>query len=619
MPDHILQRVVMPPKRRVRRLYYRCNRPKAVRQRGRFSFVLACGARLRTNTFFNSFFESYWREYTGLKELALRFRVQGIGIARIYRLTSEGKTILECKHRFSCPHREACIDLPVNQGKGILFFEIESLEDQTRLSHVVWIAREVKPKPTRFVVGICTYNRAPLLLETIKIIFADRYALEKVECLIIVDQGDAKVRECIDFPAVSGLYGTRLKLIEQPNRGGAGGFTRCLLEATKETAATHILLMDDDIALETESIIRAAAFLSLARSDIAVGGHMLDSSRPCELVESGSRYLPESIRIDQPRRQSLNHCDALRPFLRIESRHYSAWWFFAFPRQILDRVGLPSPLFLRGDDVEFGCRLLRNRIQTISMPGIAVWHESFEAKGRSWHPFYELRNLLIVGALHFPEISARVVARQFFSRLLDELLTFDYHEAQLMCEAVAAYLRGPDHLCDQKNALHHRVVALRDSFPVSSCPRDRVPNSRDPLSSSRLRESRFARWRLLWRNFTRCSPSPDAAPRHTVKSGEQWYDIADADVVAVDESRRRECLVLRRSRSHFVDLFIRGVWLALRLFVSHRRTTRRWREGGKTLNSFDFWTRYLNVTESLVPDTKKRRAETPQSERASIL
>ena len=40
--------------------------------------------------------------------------------------------------------------------------------------------------------------------------------------------------------------------------------------------ATHVLLMDDDAIVEPESILRAAAFLSLARGDVAIGGHMLD-------------------------------------------------------------------------------------------------------------------------------------------------------------------------------------------------------------------------------------------------------------------------------------------------------------------------------------------------------
>ena len=27
--------------------------------------------------------------------------------------------------------------------------------------------------------------------------------------------------------------------------------------------------------------------------------------------------------------------------------HYNAWWFFAFPLRLVDKVGLPMPLFIR--------------------------------------------------------------------------------------------------------------------------------------------------------------------------------------------------------------------------------------------------------------------------------
>ena len=122
---------------------------------------------------------------------------------------------------------------------------------------------------------------------------------------------------------------------------------------------------------------------------------------------------------------------------------------------MLDRVGLPLPLFLRGDDLEFGCRLMRNGVPTVSLPGVAVWHEPFERKGRGWHAFYELRNQLIVGALHFPTRAARPPwPAGFFSRLLDELLAYDYYESWLLCEAAAAYLRGPMALRNPPLSVH---------------------------------------------------------------------------------------------------------------------------------------------------------------------
>ena len=95
------------------------------------------------------------------------------------------------------------------------------------------------------------------------------------------------------------------------------------------------------------------------------------------------------------------------------------------------------------------------------------------------------------------------------------------------------------------------------------------------------------------RNLLWPSPSPETRPRYVLKgSGEQWYDVAGADVVGVEEPHRDAIVVLRRSRGRFVRLLLRGMRLALGLLVSHRRIVRRWRAGAPTLTSRKFWTVY---------------------------
>ena len=78
-------------------------------------------------------------------------------------------------------------------------------------------------------------------------------------------------------------------------------------------------------------------------------------------------------------------------------------------------------------------------------------------------------------------------------------------------------------------------------------------------------------------------------------NGEQWYNVADADVVGVEEPHHKHLLVLRRSRGCFVRLVFRSLWLALRLLAGHRRAVRRWRTGVATLASRTFWTEQLSA------------------------
>lgn len=600
MTERVLQRIVMPLRRKQARLYYRSDGATLrSRKRDRRTIVLPRGTVLRTDAWFNAFFEAYWRKHTQLSQLVLRSRVSGAGILRLYRRSPEqGEGLLQ-EIAFSGQDREVWVELaddgPVSGNFGLLFCELEATSSRMVMHQAEWMVCNVETQPTRLAACFCTFNRASRLIRNITALRSDSDVAELLDQVLVVDQGTEKVRDHPSFPMLARAAAGRLLLVEQDNRGGSGGFTRCLLEAQNAGSATHVVLMDDDIVVEPESLLRAAAFLSLARGDLAVGGHMLDRFRPCQLVESGSRYLPEQARIDEPSRRRVDRADDLLPFVEPQSRHYIGWWLFAVSLSVLERAGLPLPLFLRGDDVEFGCRLMRRGVPTLALPGVAVWHEPFERKGRGWHAFYELRNLLIVGALHFPLVRASTVARRFLSRLLDELLAYDYYDAWLMCEAAAAYLRGPEELRRPPQALHHHVRAMSEQLAPRTEPRDGKPQV--PLSPPpplRPDSTRVWRWLLVLRNLLLPSPSSDVGPQQVLQgSGEQWYDIAGADVVAVAEPHRPHLLLLRRSRGRFVRLFFRGLWLAIRLLFSHRRAVRHWRADASTLTSQGFWTEFL--------------------------
>jgi galactofuranosylgalactofuranosylrhamnosyl-N-acetylglucosaminyl-diphospho-decaprenol beta-1,5/1,6-galactofuranosyltransferase len=612
MEDRIVQRVVMPPRRGVTRLYCRFNRSLEREKRrprlpGRRTLILPRGCAVWTDTWFNAFFESYWRQYTSLQDLALRLQVSGAGVLRIFRRSPEQRPSLLHEVDFSGENRELrirIVDAPADPGGlGLLFFEIESCSPRLTMHRAAWIAENVMPRSIRLAAAYCTFNRAAQLIHNVAGLFSDADVAEILDRVIVVDQGEKKVRDHPAYDALMEAADGRLHVVEQKNYGGAGGFTRSLLEAQNAGSATHVVLMDDDAIGEPESILRAAAFLSLARSDLAVGGSMLDEFRPRELVESGSRYLPEHLRIDEPRRRCVDRPRDLTPFLQPRPGHYNGWWFLAFPLAVLDRVGLPLPLFLRGDDLEFGCRLLRNGVPTVTLPGVGVWHEPFERKGRGWHAFYELRNFLIVGALHFPIVRAATVARRFFSRLLDELLAYDYYESWLQCEAATAYLRGPEALRDPPLAVHHSLQAMQRKLGPTMQPRDDTP--RAPLRQLPRIHAHVARVRRLWlvlRNLLRPSPAAEAAPWYVLRGpGEQWYDVDNADVVGVAEPHREQVVILRRSRGRFVRLLLRGLRLSLELFLFHRRAVRRWRGSAPDLMSQTFWTAYLGTVHESIP------------------
>src|SRR5205085_8693821 len=124
---------------------------------------------------------------------------------------------------------------------------------------------------------------------------ADADVLGCLRKIVVVDQGSRRVTAHPSFGRLPPGAAGKVAVIEQANFGGAGGFTRSILEALNTPGATHMLLMDDDAELEPESVYRAARLLALARGDLAVGGNMLDLLRPNELFELNAEVYPHLL------------------------------------------------------------------------------------------------------------------------------------------------------------------------------------------------------------------------------------------------------------------------------------------------------------------------------------
>lgn len=85
----------------------------------------------------------------------------------------------------------------------------------------------------------------------------------------------------------------KVHIVQNKNVGGAGGFTRGMIEimnVREQKEITHILVMDDDVRIEPESMYRTCTLLSCLKEqykDAFVGGAMLRLDRQYQQVESG--------------------------------------------------------------------------------------------------------------------------------------------------------------------------------------------------------------------------------------------------------------------------------------------------------------------------------------------
>lgn len=446
---HPIQRLVFPRDRHLQSLY-----AAALTSAGgtadeklattRASARVPAGWRLSFNTYFGALFESHWLAATTVSEWQLAVEVRGSGRLDVCRATAGEATVRVGSQEFSGDGRRIIIRVAPADARNAgtrLFFDVEAFGAAVTVGNAVWSAEVAACREVRLAIGVCTYNRERYVLDNIRTLMSERDLWLSVRRLIIVEQSEkGGLKE-----AIAGSPETRdkVEVIRQGNFGGAGGFTRVMLEALRDSSATHLLLMDDDVRIEPECILRTAAFFAVASEPTALGGQMLRFDEPMTMHEAGATVSRKTWRIvPMDRGQEVWGKEMLSHLSSIRRNDYVAWFYFAVSLDVVRRAGLPWPFFIVFDDVEYGLRLTRLGISSVTMPGIAVWHETGEDRDARWKTYYYQRNVLILYALY--RFSGRLsTSARFFRHWLRRLLKRDSAQPLLACAAVQDYLRGP--------------------------------------------------------------------------------------------------------------------------------------------------------------------------------
>ncbi len=498
-------------------------------------------------------------------------------------------------------------------GAGRLCITIIAEQDGAELLSGRWTSANAAATPVRFMPVLCTFNRdAPLaaLLETLG---RDAEVIGLLDRVIVVNNGKPGLAARLNTSAMPQSLRDRLVIVEQPNLGGAGGFTRGLLTA-KDQGATHALLMDDDVTIEPESLLRAHAFYGFASRDVVLAGHMLDMFRPTHLYEAGARINEQRLFLEPLHLGAeLAPPGALSRFLDTAPMHYGAWWFYGLPLTLLDRHGWPMPCFIRGDDVEFGRRMYNAGVPQVSMPGLGIWHEPFYAKNGGWHTYYEMRNMLVLACRHLPG-TARSRSRAVLRMVLAELMIYRYRRAALLLKAAQDFLSGPGIFDVAPRDIHASLDPILRRFPAESMPPERVLAERPPARGPRSRLS-FAAGLVTavageWLRADGGGHLIGIAPQDHV-----WFRVRGVDGVAVREPWEAESPVFRRSRAAFRDLLTQAVRLAWRMRRDMAPAEQRWREDFPRFTSEAAWRAYFDT--HMPGEATQPRPEMPVLARAS--
>ncbi|MBO6019257.1 MAG: glycosyltransferase [Aeriscardovia sp.] len=506
------------------------------------------------------------------------------------------------------------LDIPIIPGKEDVIegFIIKTHGEDVKIRNCYWgVETKSQPEKVKLALVTPTFKKEEYIERNISYLKANFFAddIGKNSHFFVIDNGRTLNRTLGD---------KNISIIPNPNVGGSGGFARGMLEVLKNKANfTHVLLMDDDVSLCAESIKRTINLISILKPEWQrsfISGAMLNFDIKDMQREDVGWVTPQGGCISQKPilRMTLTEDlvlnETLEPSEEMKKNTYAAWWYCAMPVKIIEENGLPLPIFVRGDDAEYG---FRAKPKFITMNSICTWHKDFPTKYSAViDRYYTLRNTLCAQlATGFAPHS------NFMAPLCGavdlELHKFGYTNATFALEALEDFFRGPNFLAnpdlnkkrfdqlwrdtekfvdlDELQKQINEIPELRkQGFNVRELTRQIIDKDK-PRSRREEKIDRYFvnKQRILQTNGEGFAVIP--ANGWTFPAGiirEKKY------LVMVDWFNQKGCIRVKDVKKY--EEISKRYKTDLHYYKTHLDYLKRiWRTGGKELTTPEFWEQYL--------------------------
>ena len=246
---------------------------------------ISAGESVSLETYFNAFSIGKWVKYTGIKSLKLELYIQGDAEIHMYHAIGHTSSVaqtgrgdvamyegLQVDRRgiddeCEITHTGSCytIELKKMYDEGIVYPEIMAVSD-IQISGGAYVTDDLPRNDVNIALGICTFKREDFVTSNVAKVIRDTIANTDSPIYghleaYISDNGQTLSMEDFKsaYASLSGADGNEVDLDEKihlfsnMNAGGAGGFTRTMIESLirrEGSAFSHIILMDDDIVLD---------------------------------------------------------------------------------------------------------------------------------------------------------------------------------------------------------------------------------------------------------------------------------------------------------------------------------------------------------------------------------
>lgn len=485
------------------------------------------------NTWMNMFAAKKHYHYCDIGEIYLKLKIQGsyrvqvVGTNRSAAFDKMDTILVET----DCQN-DSCTLVPNAKDYDGLYFTIfENSQQPIQFLCGSWATDKEPLRDNSLAVCICTFKREEFITKNIRLFenfIESNPSLKGKIKLFISDNGKSLPDD---------LNSVNVTIYPNMNAGGAGGFTRCLMEVLKQNRGGknlsvqgfgRVCFMDDDVEIFAESFYRTlilSNYLKNEFKDAVINGAMLDLYNKSEFFENLA--IQDKLWVNAYHKsQGLDYRNILKIndipdeiFTNKDKKTDSAWWYHCFDISFAENKGLPVPVFFRGDDVEWSWRHFGTH--HISMNGICVWHSPFAFRvSKTAESYYLPRNMFFINSIYTDNFKQQY--KEYFSSMFNTLVkTYDYVSCEIFIRAMKDILKGS--------------AVFRENPSSQFSDINKLSKMTEYFDSDSLQELMFAKnytpTTKPWRNFIyKLTNSGMFCPKFLFKSWSvalDWYPSID--------------------------------------------------------------------------------------------
>lgn len=553
-------------------------------------------------TYLNAFSLMKWKEYTKAENFFLRLEIKGDFIIQMkgyHLLQDAAREKIYSSERFVCHERtELKIEVP-DVKETLMAFEINTKSDCYIYSGAYYTdIEEDKINEVVLSIATVTFQKEEFITKNLRLVREELLSDKTIGpnlYIHVIDNGRTLNREEIETEHI--FY--------HPNKnvGGSGGFTRGMMESLKQTPkATHVLLMDDDVEILSESIRRTYMLLMLQKETYKehfISGAMLRFENMDEFHEDVGYVTQDGYQLTLKGKRTLNKKVRIlynEEFDTNQSDTYAGWWYCCIPASIIERSGYALPVFIRVDDTEYS---LRNHAKFITMNGICVWHMGFVTKFSYFMEYYQVfRNFLIATACNADVQMQDRVMKHFIGQFLTEMLRYNYKATEFFIDAVRDFLKGPAFIEEEKcqerlTVMNGRNAILKDVEELTDTPIDMTRVY--VMDDRRFIDSIFYKLtfngQLLW-------PKKRLKKEPAVIAFDWFYNPqrqAFCETLISVNPYTKEGEIRVQDRKRFRKIMKEAIYVYWQYMRQRERVNKEYFEKRKYLVSDEFWGKYLEL------------------------